>query len=243
MTKTDYTRLNQALVDLLALEVPPIAITFVDAAPADLARPAESMPPPTADGRTGSVAASCVFWMVATRQTFATVADDHGNCSVGSLTHGFKTLAEAANGTDVAGLVEANWVAPEAFPKIATVTRKPGAIIYGPLGRTVVDPDVVFLRLDAKQVMKVHAAYPELRFEGKPQCHIIAIAKEHGTLAVSTGCALSRERTGMSDSEMTFAVPGHRLTELVERLKSVQAADLLVMEFAREDATRFPAIV
>ncbi|HYL34212.1 MAG TPA: DUF169 domain-containing protein [Stellaceae bacterium] len=242
MEKTDYTRLNQALVDLLALDVPPIAITFVDTAPTDIARPAESMPPPTADGRTGTVAASCVFWVLATRQTFATIAADHGNCSVGSLTHGFKTLAEAAEGADVAGLVEANWVAPEVFPKIAAVTRKPGAIIYGPLSRTAVDPDVVFLRLDAKQMMKVHAAYPEVRFEGKPQCHIIAIAKEHGALAASTGCALSRERTGMSDSEMTFAVPGHRLTELVERLKSVHAADLLVMGFAREDAARFRAI-
>jgi len=242
MAKTDYTRLNQTLVDLLALDVPPIAITFVDAAPPDFARPTESMPPPTADGRTGTVAASCVFWMMATRQTFATVAADHGNCSVGSLTHGFKTLAEAAKGADVAGLVQANWVTPEVFPKIATVARRPGAIMYGPLTETVFDPDVVFLRLDAKQVMKVHAAYPELRFEGKPQCHIIAIAKEHGALAASTGCALSRERTGMSDSEMTFAVPGHRLTELVERLKSVQAADLLVTGFAREDAARFPAI-
>ncbi len=98
------------------------------------------------------------------------------------------------------------------------------------------------MRLDGKQLMKVHAAYPELRFEGKPQCHIIAIAKETGMLAASTGCALSRQRTGIPDSEITCAVPGHRLTELVERLKSVQAADLRVTAYAREDAARFPAI-
>lgn len=242
MAMTDYARLGQTLVDLLELDVPPIAINFVDAPPPDVARPEWIFPPPTPDGRTGAVAASCVFWMMATQRRFATVAVDHGNCSVGSLTHGFKTLAEAAKGADVTKLVDANWVAPEIFPKITAVTRRPGAIVYGPLIQTTLYPDVVFMRLDGKQLMKVHTAYPELRFEGKPQCHIIAIAKESGVPAASTGCALSRQHTGMSDSEITFAVPGHRLAELVERLKSVQAADLRVAAYAREDAMRFPAI-
>lgn len=242
MAKTDYARLGQTLVDLLELDVPPVAISFVDAPPPDVARPEWAFPPPTPDGRTGAVSAGCVFWVMATRRQFATIAVDHGNCSVGSLTHGFKTLAEAAKGVDVANLVNANWVVPEIFPKITAVARKPGAIVYGPLTETTLHPDVVFLRLDGKQLMKVHTAYPDLRFEGKPQCHIIAIAKEHGVLAASTGCALSRQRTGIPDSEITCAVPGHRLTELVERLKSVQAADLRVTAYAREDAARFPAI-
>lgn len=239
MGTTDYARLSQALVDLLVLRVPPIAITFADAPPAGVPRPGGPMPPPTSDGRTGAAAASCVFWIMATERTFAAVAADHGNCSVGGLTHGFKTLAEAAKGADIAGLVEANWVATEAFPTIKTVSRKPGAIVYSPLATTALDPDVVFLRLNGKQLMKVHAAYPDLRFEGKPQCHIIAIAKETGEPAASTGCALSRERTGMPDSEVTFAIPGHRLIELAERLKAVQAADLRVAGYARKDAARF----
>jgi len=243
MAKTDYARFGQTLIDLLELDVPPIAISFVDAQPTDVARPEWILPPPPPDGRTGAMAASCVFWMMATQQQFATVAADHGNCSVGSLTHGFKTLAEAAKEADVANLVDANWVAPEIFPKITAVTRKPGAIVYGPLTQTTLHPDVVFMRLDGKRLMKVHAAYPELRFEGKPQCHIIAIAKENDVPAASTGCTLSRQHTGMSDSEITFAVPGHRLAELVERLKSVQAADLRVAAYARDDAARFPTIV
>ena len=54
----------------------------------------EPMPAPLPDGRTGRVPAGCVFWMKAADRTFGTVAEDHGNCSVGSLTHGFKTLDE-----------------------------------------------------------------------------------------------------------------------------------------------------
>jgi hypothetical protein len=38
MAKADYTRLNQALIDLLALGVPPIAITFLDAPSAAVCR-------------------------------------------------------------------------------------------------------------------------------------------------------------------------------------------------------------
>ena len=58
------------------------------------------------DGRTGRVPAGCVFWMKAAERTFSTVAEDHGNCSVGSVTHGFKTLDEVAGNSDVAALLD-----------------------------------------------------------------------------------------------------------------------------------------
>ena len=239
MAKTDYARLNQSLTDLLSLGVTPIAITFLDAPPSSMPRPGGSMPAPTPDGRTGAVAAGCVFWMMAVEKSFVTLAADHANCSVGSVTHGFKTLAEVAKAGDVAALLESNWVTPEAVRGITAVTKKPGAIAYGPLGKTTLDPDVVFLRLNGKQLMLLHDACPDLRFEGKPQCHIIAIAKEKGELAVSSGCMLSRVRTGMSNNEVTFALPGHRLVELVERLKAAQAADMQVAAYASRDAKRF----
>jgi uncharacterized protein (DUF169 family) len=239
MPKTDYVRLNQSLTDLLGLGVPPIAITFLASPPSSVPRPGGTMPAPTPDGRTGAAAAGCVFWMMATEKSFATLAADHANCSVGSVTHGFKTLAEVAKAADVATLLESNWVTPEAVRGITAVTKKPGAVVYGPLDSTSLDPDVVFLRVNGKQLMLLHDACPDLRFEGKPQCHIIAIAKEKGELAVSSGCMLSRVRTGMSNNEVTFALPGHRLVELVERLKAAQAADMRVAVYASQDAKRF----
>jgi uncharacterized protein (DUF169 family) len=241
MAKTDYARLNQALTDLLGLDIAPIAINFLHSPPAGVPRPGGTMPAPTPDGRTGAVAAGCVFWMMATEKSFATLAADHANCSVGSVTHGFKTLAEVAKAGDVAALLESNWVTPEAVRGITTVSKKPGAIAYGPLSMTALDPDVVFLRLNGKQLMLVHEACPELRFEGKPQCHIVAIAKEKGEMAVSSGCMLSRVRTGMSNNEVTFALPGHRLVDLIERLKAAQAADMQVAAYAGRDAKRFKA--
>jgi hypothetical protein len=38
---------------------------------------------------------------------------------------------------------------------------------------------------------------------------------------------------------MTFAVPGHRLDELIERLKAARAADVQVAAYAAADAKRF----
>jgi uncharacterized protein (DUF169 family) len=239
MRTEDCAALDHELRRLLGLAVPPVAIGFVKEAPASLPRPIEQRPSPPADGRTGAVAAGCVFWMKATERSFATTSEDHGNCSVGSFTHGFKSFAEAAAGADVAALLACEWVTAEAASRIPAIQERPGAVLYGPLAEAAFAPDVVFLRLNGKQLMLVNDAWPELRFEGKPQCHIIPIAREEGAVAVSSGCMLSRVRTGMPNNEVTCAVPAAKLAELVVRLQKAQAADFKVAAYAAEDAKRF----
>jgi uncharacterized protein (DUF169 family) len=239
MNKENAAALDRELRELLGLAVAPIAIAFADQVPANLSRPGGTMPSPTADGRTGAVPAGCVFWNKALDGAFATVAADHGNCSVGSYTHGFKTLMEAAQGADVQALVGAEWVSMEDATKIPTVGKKPAAVLYGPLAAGAFEPDVVFLRLNGKQLMLVNDAWPELRFEGKPQCHIIPIAQSTGQVAVSSGCMLSRVRTGMSNNDVTCALPAAKLGDLVARLKRAQAADMKVAAYAADDAKRF----
>lgn len=237
--ETRYASLENRLKDLLGLSSRPIAITFSAAEPDGVDRFAADMPPPTEDGRTGRVPAGCVFWVHATEKSFVTVPEDHGNCSVGSLTHGLTSLADAATHADVAALVESGWVSPEVFPQIPTVSEPPNFIVYGPLAETNDDPDVVFIRLNAKQAMVLHSAWPGLRFEGKPQCHVIPIAKEHGEIAVSVGCMLSRVRTGIPNNEMTCAIPFVELSHLLENLEASVAADRRVAEYAADDSKRF----
>jgi uncharacterized protein (DUF169 family) len=230
---------HRDLVDLLGLAVPLVGIAFVDRMPPDVERIRRTMPAPAPDGRTGAVAASCVFWLEGTHGVFATEAADHGNCSVGSLTHGFKTMAEIAHNSDVAALCETGWVTPDAVAKIAVARTKPAGIVYGPLRDMPVDPSVILLRLNGKQQMLLHDAWPGLRFEGKPQCHIVPIAKEHGEIAVSVGCMLSRVRTDMSNNEVTCAIPLAHLSALIERLRAPRVADLAVAAYAAADARRF----
>jgi uncharacterized protein (DUF169 family) len=239
MKQTRFEDWHLDLQDLLGLAVPPVAIAFVSHLPPGVGRIKRTMPPATADGRTGAVAASCVFWIVGTQGVFATVAEDHGNCSVGSLTHGFKTMEEIAHLADVAALRETGWVTSGAVAKIAVVREQPRCVVYGPLRDMPIDPSVILLRLNGKQQMLVHDAWPRLRFEGKPQCHIIPIAKESGEIAMSVGCMLSRVRTGMSNHEVTCAIPEGRVSELIERLRAARAADSAVAAYAADDSKRF----
>jgi len=236
---SNWALLASELTDALHLASPPLAITFSDAPPAGVSPFDEPMPEPLADGRTGRVPAGCVFWMKAAEATFTTVAEDHGNCSVGSLTHGFKTLEEVAGNSDVAALLDTGWVTMDVVPHIPVVHDRPGAVTYGPLAETPVDPDVVFLRVTARQLMVLSDAIPALRIEGKPQCHIVAVAKEENEPAASVGCALSRVRTGMPPTEMTCAIPAARLAETVAAIQHNAVADTAVARYAAEDARRF----
>ena len=233
-------QLAQDLTSLLGLAAPPIGIRFSKEPPPGVPRFDDELAAPTPAGRTGRVAAGCVFWFEGTERSFSTVAEDHANCSVGSVTHGFRTLAEVAGTEDVAALVESGWAAPEMFPEIPVVKERPEFVSYGPLGELSEAPQVVFLRLNAKQAMVLSDSLPGgLGFEGKPQCHIVPLAKEAGAIAVSVGCMLSRVRTGMSAGEMTCAIPLSRLENVVSRLRATCAADRRVAEYAAEDARRF----
>jgi len=239
MSQNRFENWHLDLQELLGLSVPPVAIAFLNQVPDGVDRIGRMPPPPTADGRTGAAAASCVFWIDGAKGVFATLPEDHGNCSVGSLTHGFKAMQEIARNADVAALCEAGWVTPEAVTKIAVVRDKPTSVIYGPLRDIPVEPCVVLLRLNGKQQMLLHDAWPEVRFEGKPQCHIIPIAKEKDEIAISVGCILSRVRTGMSNNEVTCAIPMSRVSLLIERLRAARAADIAVAAYAAEDSWRF----
>jgi uncharacterized protein (DUF169 family) len=237
----DWAGLSDQLAEVLHLAVPPVAITFAGDVPEGVARFDGPMSEPAEDGRTGRVAAGCVFWVRAAEATFSTVPEDHGNCSVGRVTHGLATLGEVAGNGDVAALLGSGWVSEEAVGQIPHVSERPASITYGPLRDTPagVDPDVVLLRVNGRQMMVLSDALPGLSIEGKPQCHIVALAKERGTPAASVGCALSRARTGMTPDEMTCALPAGDLAEIVEAVTSTAEIDTTVAKYAAADARRF----
>jgi uncharacterized protein (DUF169 family) len=239
MSGNDWSTLAVSLTEALNLTVPPIAITFTAEPIEGVTSFSEPMPSATGDGRTGRVPAGCVFWMKAVDSTFNTAPEDHGNCSVGSVTHGFKTLGEVADKQDVSALMSSGWVDAAAMSGVPAVSTRPGNITYGPLAQAPVDPDVVLLRLNPRSLMILSDAYPDLQIGGKPQCHIVAIAKEQGNLAASVGCMLSRVRTGMPNTEMTCAIPAAQLPQVVDRLDATAKVDATVGRYAAEDSRRF----
>jgi uncharacterized protein (DUF169 family) len=216
-----------------------VAISFLEGQPAPVARFAGGLAEPNEHGRTGAVSAGCVFWMKSVDQTFATIAEDHANCSVGSYTHGLLSLEAAATRDDIAAVLASGWVSLEAFKALPKVSGNPETIVYGPLADAQGEPDVVLVRLSPLGMMLLRDAFPNMSIEGKPQCHIVAIAKEQGVAVASVGCALSRARTGMKAEEGTAAIPGHRLAEIVATLEGTADLDWSMARYAAADAKRF----
>jgi uncharacterized protein (DUF169 family) len=239
MPDTAWSRLAGELTESLQLQTPPLAITFAAAVPADVPAFSDPMPEPTPDGRTGRVPAGCVFWVKAEDRTFSTVAADHGNCSVGLLTHGLASLDEVGGNADVAALLDSGWVSAEQVPSIPVVSTRPGSVVYGPLADTTHDPSVILLRLNARQLMVLFDAVPDLRIDGKPQCHIVAAAHEQGDVVASVGCMLSRVRTGMPDEQLSCALPAARLAEVTAAIARTAGIDAIVAGYAKADSERF----
>jgi uncharacterized protein (DUF169 family) len=238
VTRVSLREQARALSSHLQLTAPPVAIAFHAARPDAPDLLDDPMPSPAPDGRTGRAPAGCVFWMHGTSRRFTTLAEDHANCSVGSYTHGFVSPADAATRGDVAAIVEAGWVAEADFAAIPAVTTTPAAVSYEPLAEAE-HCDVVLVRLHTAGLMTLLDSWPELRIEGKPQCHIVALAHEHGQVAASVGCALSRARTGIPATEATAAIPVSVLDSLLERLERAAAVNATVARYAGADAVRF----
>lgn len=238
----EWRRLAEELSSTLHLATPPVGITFSHEPPEGVDAFAKPMSPPARDGRCGRVPAGCVFWIEGAKSTFTTAPADHGNCSVGRYTHGLATLAEVAGNDDVCTLLESGWVNGETVAAIPAVSKRYESIAYGPLPDAIVAPDVVLLRVNGRQMMVLSDAIPEMRIEGKPQCHIVALAKDNAEVAASVGCALSRARTGMGSEEMTVAIPGSRLAAVVDAVRRAAAIDTTVAKYAADDAKRFAGL-
>jgi uncharacterized protein (DUF169 family) len=230
--------MDARIVAALKPSAAPIGISFKgnDDVPS-LGRP---MAPANNNGRTGAVPAGCVFWMMATDRTFSTSAADHANCSVGSYTHGLITAETAAGRDDVGAILEAGWVDEESFMGLPRLGFLPARIDYGPLS-SATNPDVILLRINGLALMTLKDAFVDLAIEGKPQCHIIPFAFNEQRPVASTGCALSRARTGMRSEEMTCALPAARADELLERLEATVQLDRAMARYAADDAKRWSA--
>ncbi len=241
---TTWNKLANRLLSTLHLAAQPVAITFTSTKPADIKPFDMPMSEKSNDGRQGRVPAGCVFWMHGDKDTFTTEKQDHGNCSVGSFTHGLLDLTSDTSYEDIETLLETKWVDEESVANLPRVTGSPEYVTYGPLGDTpdTLSPDVVLLRINGRQLMILSDALPDLQIVGKPQCHIIAIAKEQQVPAASVGCALSRVRTGMHPEEMTCALPASRLAAITTEVESAAEIATQVAKYAAQDAKKFSVL-
>lgn len=215
------------LTDALRLTQPPIGVAFADDLPAGV-RPF-----------TGRVAAGCRFWQEAATDLFATQASDHDLCAIGTFTHNLDATPghEAERRAALSVFADLGYVRAEDLPHIPVLKRRPKHVVYGPLARLPVAPDVVLLFVRADQTLVLSEASQQLEgglppAMGRPACAVVPQAAESGRTALSLGCCGARAYLDMLTPDVAlYAVPGARLTAFTERVATLARANTILTAF------------
>jgi uncharacterized protein (DUF169 family) len=227
-----------SLSELLRLESPPVAIAFVDEAPAGVRAVSTGEP------------AGCGYWRrAAAGEVFFTVAGDHKRCPVGAHTH--NVPLSPAEQQELMGLVQTmvglSYLKMEEVPQIPTRKTPLRVAVYAPLATSPVPPDVVLVRGNARQLMLLAEAAQAAGIAGsgatmgRPTCAVLPEAINSGRTAASFGCVGNRVYTGATDTEAYFAIPGAELGALEQSLATIVRANEELEKFHRARAGAAPA--
>src|SRR5580658_4110310 len=129
----DYRAIEQKIQMLLGTSRRPVAVAFLDAAPAGVARFEGSQP------------SSCSFWRLAgAGRSFYTVPTDHFNCPVGSYAHNTVTPERMPELQQTLTLMsDIGYIRMEEIPGVFQLPAAPQVVVYAPLAETPVAPSVV----------------------------------------------------------------------------------------------------
>jgi uncharacterized protein (DUF169 family) len=223
----DYGRIERLLIEKLSLERRPIGIAFSETAPQG------------APKFIGSEPAGCGFWRLAAGgQVFYTAPSDHYNCPIGSYTHNIPLPAEkeAELGQTLELMTGIGYLRMEEVPGITRLPRSPDFVLYAPLGKMPVEPDVVLLAGKPASMMLleetalragVTASLPLL---ARPTCMAVP-ASLAGSVVASTGCIGNRVYTGLDDDELYVAVPGKDIVRVADELETIASANRKLTEY------------
>ena len=224
----DGRELEREAAAILKSERRPVAVTFLDAPPANIQR------------FEGTEPSGCSFWRLAAQgRTFCTVPENHFNCAVGAYTHNIALSPQREQETQhtLNMMFDLGYVKPEEVPLIPRLAKPPAAILYAPLGDSDAPPDVVLFALKPSGAMLLQEAasragvgsgVPAL---GRPTCMALPAALQHGSIT-SLGCIGNRVYTGLGDDEMYAVIRGRDLPLVMGALKTIANANAALKDYA-----------
>ncbi len=221
MTMTAHDAAGQ-LKTLLGLRTEPVALSFREKAPA-------GVPPVGAPAASG-----CTYWKQAAEgQTFYTEESDHYGCPIGAYTHGIDLPPEQAKELEgvVGTMISLGYLRAEEVPGIPRRPGAFGAVVYAPLAKTPVEPDVVLVCGNARQVMLLAEAAAAAGvgagsgLMGRPTCAAVPQVLDTQRSAASLGCIGNRVYTEQADDELYFALPGKDVGRVAEKLAGMVVAN------------------
>jgi uncharacterized protein (DUF169 family) len=228
-TVADFSELEQRIGVAVKFSRRPVAVTFLDAAPANVEK------------FDGSEPSGCSFWRVAAAgRVFYTLPENHFNCAVGAYTHNIALTPERERETEqtLKFMFDLGYVKPEEIPQIPRLAKAPVAIVYAPLGETPVTPSVVLfackpsgamLLSEAANRAGVASGVPAL---GRPTCMALPASLQMGAI-LSLGCIGNRVYTGLDEDEMYFVLRGQDLAAVADALTTVTSANTALQGYAQ----------
>jgi uncharacterized protein (DUF169 family) len=234
----NWKELEKQFAVRLSMGRRPVAVTFLDAEPAGVAK------------FSGTEPAGCSFWRLASAgQTFYTVPADHFNCAVGSYTHNIQLPPDRVQETEATlGLMfNLGYVRPEEVPGIPRLPKEPAAIVFAPLGDAPVAPDVVIFTVRTSSAVLLNeaatraGAMASLPLLGRPSCMALPAALAYGTVT-SLGCIGNRIYTNLGADEIYIVVPGPKLQAVSDALGVITSANTALEEYARGRQTSLSTV-
>ena len=221
-------QLAEELSSALNLALPPIAVSFPDAPPANVPR------------FDGIVPAGCAFWQQAASRTFVTSAKDHALCAIGVHTHHLANPVPS-HATELAEALKAmsglDYVREEEVAAIPVIKREVNYVLYGPLAEFPIDPEVVLIFAHARQSLIVSEAVARVDNAvapamGRPACAALPQALNGGNAALSLGCCGARAYlAALDDSVAMWALPGQKIERYCAEITTLARANEIVTTF------------
>jgi uncharacterized protein (DUF169 family) len=226
-SSNDYSKIARTLTGSLHLLQAPVAVCFTDFAPAEMKGPA------------GPVPAGCRFWQEAAESTFVTSAADHSRCAVGVHTHNLQpSPAQQKDLHDVLQVFsELGYLKADDIPLIPVLQSKPKHVVYAPLAKTTLPPDVVMFFVNASQTLILSEATQQVENQnppamGRPACAVIPQVMNSGRAALSLGCCGARAYLDvLADTVAVFALPGAKLEAYAQRIEILAKANAVLSKF------------
>jgi uncharacterized protein (DUF169 family) len=211
----------------------PVAVGFLTEPPAGLSHIGRPLP------------AGCAYWKHASDgHAFYTTHTDHENCPVGAFTHGVTLTAAKAQELQslVGAMIELKYLKADEIPSIPHREAPMQVVAYAPLAQASFAPDVVIFRGNARQIMLLSEAargagvFQTRTALGRPACSMIPESISAGSGLASVGCIGNRVYTELGDNELYFAVPGEKMSQVLDQLETIVKANTALEAFHRQRA-------
>ena len=215
-----FSELTELLLDKLMLDLPPVALTFVDQPPPDVLVMGKEPP------------SFCSLWRWGEGSVFYAAGQQHLGCLVGGMVSGYPLSGSQME--EVQGMLEemcpAEDAAPDKLDDIPRIGRPLSGAVYGPLWQFPLQPDLVLMWGNIVQAAVLQEVAGPLMWRGNPQgalfprpaCSVLAIALGHEKPAYSLGCVGMRAYTEIPNELGLLALPGDRLETLEQGLKAIE---------------------